>query len=627
MQVQNQISTNSILMGGKVIASASVAQSASFFDLLANGLYSNKELAVVREIITNAWDSHKDSGIDNPIEVSIDNKKFIVKDFGKGISPSKMRDIYLAYGISDKVENLSQTGGFGLGCKSPFALVDSFEVISRFEGEENFYIISKNIMTGIPEISHIYSRPTDLSGVEVLVETKSIDYEYMLRSAVKICKLGGIKANINGEFIQPYEFEDFGYVNNSYNYDDMVLRYGNNFYNINIFKIFDDNNIANEISHFYTNGKYYCLMVNIPAGKIFVTPSRESISYDQFTINNLRIILTRIYNEINFNQDKIDRISKRFSPNWEPKELNIGEDMENLIFLRKFKNFKSIRERKFLKRISQYDNYVIDTNNMRISGNIKKTRVYPFAVILSSNKKIGRIDISKFKSNMNVNKIVMIKYKGKPDKIIKDLEKYGIEYVKNIPIKYERKTKLTIKNSYNREFDYDEIENKDFYILPKSKDGLNPYCDKKVFYVNDNVYKSKKWKDIIENHKFDQELIIQNKIKELDSPEFSSLKYIGALREYSGKYNHYSFEWAFDIVVLASQNQELSLKIFGEIIPTLDVDKFRKMLGNYDLFLKTKIEFYVNLPQSKFIKDFLNNVNEFTNAENALKILNLMEKL
>jgi len=40
-----------------------------------------------------------------------------------------MGPLYGTYGGSDKKNNGTETGGFGLGCKSPFAYGDHFEVV------------------------------------------------------------------------------------------------------------------------------------------------------------------------------------------------------------------------------------------------------------------------------------------------------------------------------------------------------------------------------------------------------------------------------------------------------------------------------------------------------------------
>ena len=63
---------------------------AKAFSILSDGLYANKIRAVVRELSTNAYDSHIDAGKkDVPFEVHLPNSMephFSIRDFGTGLS-------------------------------------------------------------------------------------------------------------------------------------------------------------------------------------------------------------------------------------------------------------------------------------------------------------------------------------------------------------------------------------------------------------------------------------------------------------------------------------------------------------------------------------------------------------
>ena len=64
----------------------SIEASAKAFMILSDGLYSNKILAVIRELSTNAYDSHVDAGVgDRAFEVHLPTRLepfFHVRDFG-----------------------------------------------------------------------------------------------------------------------------------------------------------------------------------------------------------------------------------------------------------------------------------------------------------------------------------------------------------------------------------------------------------------------------------------------------------------------------------------------------------------------------------------------------------------
>ena len=136
MQVSHmdELDSHAVIGGGKAKAFF-MSDSPEFFTILSSTLYRDKKLAVVREIICNADDAHKmGAGTTRPIEITLTDEELVVRDFGPGIHDDKMHGTYCGYGVSDKVKNLKVTGGFGLGCKAPFAVSDHFTVTSCHEG-------------------------------------------------------------------------------------------------------------------------------------------------------------------------------------------------------------------------------------------------------------------------------------------------------------------------------------------------------------------------------------------------------------------------------------------------------------------------------------------------------------
>lgn len=109
------------------------------YDILRSKMYRDPISSIVREIASNSRDANRDAGNrDEAIEVyfkdtdnllfALDSKTINFKDNGKGINPELISDIYLTYGASTKRDSNDQTGGFGLGCKTPFAHTDQFAV-------------------------------------------------------------------------------------------------------------------------------------------------------------------------------------------------------------------------------------------------------------------------------------------------------------------------------------------------------------------------------------------------------------------------------------------------------------------------------------------------------------------
>ena len=125
-----------------------IEATAKAFSILSDGLYANKIRAVVRELSTNAYDSHIDAGKpDVPFDVHLPNSMepyFSIRDFGTGLSHEDCMNLYTTYFRSNRTNSNKSVGCMGLGSKSPFAYNDSFTVESFFNGMHRTYSAYKN---------------------------------------------------------------------------------------------------------------------------------------------------------------------------------------------------------------------------------------------------------------------------------------------------------------------------------------------------------------------------------------------------------------------------------------------------------------------------------------------------
>lgn len=153
--------------------------------------YSNPVGSIVREIASNAYDSHIEAGIEESIQIEIKDAnrvtdepgQLIITDFGVGLSPQRVEDIYSKFFSSTKRDTNDEIGGFGIGAKSPLSYTDIFTVVTNYENVEYTYLVSRGELS--PEIELFSEEDTDKSnGTSVIIPINDGDM-YKVRSEIK----------------------------------------------------------------------------------------------------------------------------------------------------------------------------------------------------------------------------------------------------------------------------------------------------------------------------------------------------------------------------------------------------------------------------------------------------------
>lgn len=288
------------VIGGGGSEAFSMSDSAEFFTVLSDTLYRDKKRAVIREVVCNAWDAHIAAGkTDTPVEITLTDAELTIKDFGPGIPDHMMGPIYCRYGASTKVLIDSQTGGFGLGSKAPFAYSNHFTVVSSHDGSRTVYAISRGgkITDGKPELRRMVTVPSEETGVTVSIpvlnKSDRDEFESIICSVVQ---QGGMRAKLNNIELSTWDYEPArkqGFCLLPYSVklgeSSVYLLYGTVLYPISS----TDEEVQQAINDAVEKAPQGPRLVLIaPPGSVGITPSRESLSYTPKTIATIKELVT-----------------------------------------------------------------------------------------------------------------------------------------------------------------------------------------------------------------------------------------------------------------------------------------------------------------------------------------------
>tara|TARA_Y100000389_G_C17464356_1_gene524266 strand:- start:8 stop:2497 length:2490 start_codon:yes stop_codon:yes gene_type:complete len=309
--------------------------------ILRDKLYSNKVAAVCREVASNSRDANREVGKGElPITINISSSNSLLdeecsisfKDSGLGISPSRIDNVFLKYGSSTKRDSNNQTGGFGIGAKTPFAYTNEFLIstISEENGVRLHNVYQSLISNeGGQEVSQLIlvssMETTEETGTEIIVPIKGEDRNEFLQECLKATSLWEVQPTImyeneksNLEIKEFFKEEDFRVIYGEYQSslfdvqnDEMFLEVDGIPYSLSTTKMgriskvsrktLENSFIYSMITRFYKPIKRNVLL-RFKTGDINLSASREEIEY---TEENINLIMSKFTNLVNFIETNI----------------------------------------------------------------------------------------------------------------------------------------------------------------------------------------------------------------------------------------------------------------------------------------------------------------------------------
>lgn len=298
-------STNVIEKSGQFEESKfSIEASSKAFFILSDGLYSNKILAVVRELSTNAYDSHVEAGKSNvPFDVHIPtaiSPVFSIRDYGTSMDHENCMQLYTTYFRSTRNNSNDAVGCLGLGSKAPFAYSDSFTVEAYLNGTRRLYTAYKD-ESGSPVFSLMdESNTSEQNGIKVSINVNDHDINRFQYESQHVYEHFKVKPNFVA-YKPSFRSIDKVLAGTNWYFDDNarenVIVMGQISYPIDVNQL-----TANGDKSFqrhrefieYSNG----LRIFVNIGDVDITPSRESLSYSRDTKKNILGMIDNIINEI-----------------------------------------------------------------------------------------------------------------------------------------------------------------------------------------------------------------------------------------------------------------------------------------------------------------------------------------
>lgn len=281
-----------------------VAKQQKLLYMLSDKLYANKFKSIIRELASNARDSHDEAGVTEPFVITApthSSPELSVEDFGTGLDYETAKKTILLFLGSTKDYDDEATGrlasqsvgGFGIGSKSPRAYTPDYQMTLRKDGVEYVVVIS-NDENGMPQSTLLAEIPTDKpNGVKITVPVKVADIHVWQQEVTQYIKFTNYNcvAVVGAERLLPrkpdvsVEFENFtlqGFKHKEWRgTNSIAVQYGGVVYSL------DSSNIgagSNDLCQKLRYDMMFFIRVE-GADKLDFSLSRESIEATEKSIN------------------------------------------------------------------------------------------------------------------------------------------------------------------------------------------------------------------------------------------------------------------------------------------------------------------------------------------------------
>ena len=150
--------------------------------------YSRPRDAVIRELATNALESHQAAGYTGPVEIRLPSSTdpfLTITDHGVGLGLEDITEVIGDFAGSTKRHAGQATPNYGIGSKSPYAVADFYTVIAVKDGVRHVILFAR-LPDGNPGYKILSTTATgEANGVSVRIKTLEPDASSKWRDAAK----------------------------------------------------------------------------------------------------------------------------------------------------------------------------------------------------------------------------------------------------------------------------------------------------------------------------------------------------------------------------------------------------------------------------------------------------------
>lgn len=252
--------------------------------LLSSNLYSDPEQSFIREIVSNAWDSHVEAGnIDTPVIIRFSNqgssKSITIRDYGTGLSPERFAEVYCNIGSSTKRDSNNFIGGFGIGKYSSLACSNTVYITSYHNSMAYYYVMVKSGNTITTNL--LREQPTtEKNGVEISIKGIT-NWSYYIKALDCIIFFPNVYVDGVNHPLNTTKIKKFNNFSVSSQNTNLKLLLGNVLYPCN------ESLLPSDVSSFLVDIKYTGIVIKFEIGELGITPNRENIIYTSDTIDKI----------------------------------------------------------------------------------------------------------------------------------------------------------------------------------------------------------------------------------------------------------------------------------------------------------------------------------------------------